>query len=501
MQSSLSPNASDTTNALLKILVNKIDNNTFPAQEAVLPVWTGPSSTIIWIQTLAYTSLSSSLLAAFGAVLGKQWLGHFKTSRFGRGALHERCQRRQQKLDGLETWHFSTIIATLPVFLQLSLLFFGIALAANMWIQQHTIASVIMATTSFGFLFYLFTVVASLKSPDCPFQTPVSTMLQHILIAAFNLFGGKKWEENPKCWASFLDASQRYSRRAIYNTKVLLTKSIEIFGVWLSRLLLTLRHRSLAYDPEVAADSTQSGGTGDVLGQLPAASDATGEQTASFEVLDLGFPRLLYEASRENENQCSAIQWILETSTDTDVITAAARMVPEIEWPEDVLDTLYRLHSQFYACFDSTRHMLPLAQARAAACLKAMCHLHMERNLGDGLHLQPDGHVYSPYTHGSTFRMPPDHDFLVLYCATNEPLNLDITSLSTSDRMWLAHVFTYRLNNGENQPHLVAFVVDFVRICLSPESPSRLIADCLLLAGMLVGLRIDGGFLVKLDKK
>ena len=163
MQSSLSPNASDTTNALLKILVNKIDNTTFPAQEAALPVWTGPDSTTIWIQTLAYTSLSNSLLAAFGAVLGKQWLGHFKTSRLGRGALHERCQRRHRKFVGLETWHFSTIIATLPVFLQLSLLFFGIALAADMWIQQHTIASVIMATTSFGFLFYFFSVVASLK--------------------------------------------------------------------------------------------------------------------------------------------------------------------------------------------------------------------------------------------------------------------------------------------------------------------------------------------------
>ena len=117
LQTSLSPSASDTTNALLKILVNKIDNMTFSSQEAALPVWTGPSSTMIWIQTLAYTSLSSSLFAAFGAVLGKQWLGHYKISRFGQGALHERCQRRQQKLDGLKEWHFDTILATLPIFL------------------------------------------------------------------------------------------------------------------------------------------------------------------------------------------------------------------------------------------------------------------------------------------------------------------------------------------------------------------------------------------------
>lgn len=143
------------------ILINKIDNATFPMQE--LPVWTGPSSTTIWIQTLAYSSLSSSLLAAFGGVLGKQWLGYFKTSRFGRGALHERCQRRQQKLDGLEAWYFSTILATLPIFLQLSLLFLGIALAADIWTLQHTVASVIVTTTAFGVIFYFFTIVSSLK--------------------------------------------------------------------------------------------------------------------------------------------------------------------------------------------------------------------------------------------------------------------------------------------------------------------------------------------------
>jgi Family of unknown function (DUF6535) len=128
-------NPSDTTNTLLKILINKVDNGTFPGEEPLLPDSTGPSPTNIWIQTLAYTSLSMSLLGAFGALLAKQWLGHYKTARFGRGALHERCKRRQQKLDGLDTRHFRTIIASLPIFLQVSLLFFGIALAANIWTQ------------------------------------------------------------------------------------------------------------------------------------------------------------------------------------------------------------------------------------------------------------------------------------------------------------------------------------------------------------------------------
>ena len=220
MESSLSPNPSDTTNSLLMILINKIDNNTFPPQEASLPVWNGPSSTSIWVQTLAYTSLSTSLLAAFGAVLGKQWLGHYKTSRFGRGTLQERCQRRQKKLDGLEAWHFSTIIATLPIFLQMSLLFFGISLAANIWSQQHTVASVIMVTTSFGLIFYFFTVVASLKSPECPFQTPVSTVLQSLRNAV-----RKEGEEHPKSWVGFLNRFLVFVEGTFETVQRIITKS------------------------------------------------------------------------------------------------------------------------------------------------------------------------------------------------------------------------------------------------------------------------------------
>ena len=97
---------------------------------------------------LAYTSLFTSLLAAFGAILGKQWLTHFKTSRFGEAVLYEHYKIRRRKLDEMKRWHLSTIMATLPTFLQLSLLFFGIALAENIWIHQHTIPSMVMAATA-----------------------------------------------------------------------------------------------------------------------------------------------------------------------------------------------------------------------------------------------------------------------------------------------------------------------------------------------------------------
>lgn len=124
--------------------------------------------------TDTYASLSTSLLAAFGAGLAKRWLAYFKTSRFENCySAEQRCKQRQQKLDGLKVvWHFNTVIATFPILLQLSLFFFGITLASHIWTQQHAVASVITATTTLGIVFYLFTILASLKWPDCPFQTP-----------------------------------------------------------------------------------------------------------------------------------------------------------------------------------------------------------------------------------------------------------------------------------------------------------------------------------------
>ncbi|KAG1852217.1 hypothetical protein F4604DRAFT_1539623, partial [Suillus subluteus] len=75
MESNLSPDPSDTTNALLKQLVYIGLGNLAaagPAPADPVSTWS-PAAPTLWIQTIAYASLSMSLLAAFGAVLGKQW--------------------------------------------------------------------------------------------------------------------------------------------------------------------------------------------------------------------------------------------------------------------------------------------------------------------------------------------------------------------------------------------------------------------------------------------
>ena len=183
-------------------------------------------------------------------------------------------------------------------------------------------------------------------------------------------------------------------------------------------------------------------------------------------------------------------------------------MLPEIEWPagDDVTGVLDRLQSHFYACFDATRLVLPQSQARAVACLKAMCHLYTERDL----HLlfgflswnsnYAWQKIYSRIDH-QWYNIHPDQDYQVLSCAIGEPDVLDITSFSVSDRTWMAHMFTHRLHSRVNDPYLVTDVINFIEICLDSTSSQRLQADCLLLAGMLIGLSVDRRHLARLDKR
>ena len=127
---------------------------------------------------LLYASLSMSLLAAFVAMLGKQWLNRFL--RHTGGSMVERCGDRQCKFDGLEKWQFRLFIESLPVMLQIALLLLTCGLSRYVWSVNVFVACIIISFTAFGFLFYIGIVVAGTSSYGCPFQTPASRLLQYI---------------------------------------------------------------------------------------------------------------------------------------------------------------------------------------------------------------------------------------------------------------------------------------------------------------------------------
>jgi len=125
----------------------------------------------VQVQAILFASLAASLISAFLAMLGKQWLNRY-VSVEDRGSVIERSQSRQWKLDGIVGWYFDQVMELLPLMLQAALLLLGCALSHYLWEINATIVLVVLGVTSFGVLFYLFIVVAGAASVSCPYQTP-----------------------------------------------------------------------------------------------------------------------------------------------------------------------------------------------------------------------------------------------------------------------------------------------------------------------------------------
>ena len=180
VQPQLQKDPNEETASLLRVLIHKIDNTTFGGDVPSLPQWTGPARMAVQVQSILYASLAASLFSAFLAMLGKQWLNRYASIDM-RGSAIERSQDRQRKLDGIVRWYFNHVLESLPLMLQVALLLLGCALSRYLWDINTAIASVVVGVTSFGVLFYLFIIAAGVISNGCPYQTPWTSIIRHLL--------------------------------------------------------------------------------------------------------------------------------------------------------------------------------------------------------------------------------------------------------------------------------------------------------------------------------
>jgi len=164
------------TAAYMRILIHTMNNSLFPDADPGSTTWTGPPPEIVTVQSLLYASLTTSLFAAFLAMLGKQWVNRYLRSRGGSAA--DKSRDRQRKLDGFEEWHFHLAIESLPVMLQLALLLLGCALSKYLWTISRTVAGVVVAVTIFGVTSYVFLTLAATIYYNCPYQTPPSILIR-----------------------------------------------------------------------------------------------------------------------------------------------------------------------------------------------------------------------------------------------------------------------------------------------------------------------------------
>ncbi|KAG8927407.1 hypothetical protein FRC02_008225 [Tulasnella sp. 418] len=178
----LKEDTSETTNNLLRTLILRAGQGS--SNEPILQLTNFKiTPRAIRVNVFFFTSLACSLFAAFGAVIGKQWLstykreGHLK-SKSGRGI------ERQKKYMGLERWKFQAVVETLPTLLQFSLFFFFIGLVDFLLPMNKIVVSIVAIFSLLCLLFWVATTVIGAVFPDSPFQTRLTAVLRRHLISS-----------------------------------------------------------------------------------------------------------------------------------------------------------------------------------------------------------------------------------------------------------------------------------------------------------------------------
>ncbi|KAG9043655.1 hypothetical protein FS837_009301 [Tulasnella sp. UAMH 9824] len=173
----LSPNPSDQTNNLLRLLVMRVDNNTLTPADLSPPF--SPNSTSIFVNCLLYASLSCSLLAAVGAMMAKEWLQSFNRS--GKtGPLEDQGKLRQRKFNGVEQWHLEAVTKFLPNLLLLSVILFFAGIGLFLFPINTAVAGTVVAFSGLGVILSGIAIVAGAISPLCPYQSASSNAVRRI---------------------------------------------------------------------------------------------------------------------------------------------------------------------------------------------------------------------------------------------------------------------------------------------------------------------------------
>ena len=385
IQPKLESDPNEQSAALLRAILLTLNRSAIPDESPTIPPTHEDTPDVVTIAScLMYASLLVSLLAAFIAMLGKQWLNRYL--RNTGGSMVERCGDRQRKLEGLERWPFHTFVESLPVMLQLALLLLACGLCRQMASVNTPVASVLIALTTLGVLFYLGIIVAGASSYECPFQTPASTALRnswkkiqprmspvvhHVTCALHNLWDVVLCQALRT--ALRLPLKLGVWRRFHYPHPPSIGEDLPTprFPV-ISNLWRKVRFRisPVVLPLPLALTSTL---------RSPSPSSIQNSSRSSQEFTPRLTPKDLAAFPRINGSDARCASWILNSITDLEAVDAAVRLAGTIRWFEgqtDVKPPYDPIVIVFEACFDAAGNVYPGQKDRAYYSLKAILWIH-----------------------------------------------------------------------------------------------------------------------------
>ena len=471
MQSDLKPDYEQMNNSLLEMILNATTGNLPADYAASVPRWTGPDPTIVQVQCIFYATLCATLLASFLAMLGKQWLTRYRQSET-HGSTADRSRVRERKLSGVETWKFHLVMECLPVIIQCALVLLGFALSRYLWGISRSVSSVVIGFTSFGLLFYLLIVTASIFSFDCPFQTPFS------LVVRFGIGLAVPY------WRSL---------RQTLGSKPQLRQ---------------LGTRGVQHDPPLSMNTVGRGHELEVsIATLTSIAPAAVQFPWSVT------PLFLQGTGGEVDRlDARCITRMFTMSTDVDVVTSIMDFIPEIIWHGGIkMVPLKRIYDILMDCFDFSGQspvVIPRSRDLAYLSARAFVHIELQRRCitqyeehkqGSWRALCASHRLLSLTDHGSDGDLKTVLFMVDMTLGYESGFPWEETQMAPPHRAWMSHVFLYK---AWYEGQVSEVVMDFVEDSMSAKPPSDIvITDCLFIIGLMIGVPFHVGDITVRDKR
>ena len=175
---SLSPNPSDTTNALLTQITQQLVNISSGTPLTIVAAQSSqpfkPTASAVRVNVLWFLSLVLSLSCALSATLMQQWTRRYQEFSQSHGAPHKRGRIRAYIFDGISRFRMTRAVATMPMLLHISVFFFFAGLIDFLFPVDTTVSYFTLGWVVTFALAYAVLTVLPILVLNCPYGTPLS---------------------------------------------------------------------------------------------------------------------------------------------------------------------------------------------------------------------------------------------------------------------------------------------------------------------------------------
>ena len=204
------------------------------------------------------------------------------------------------------------------------------------------------------------------------------------------------------------------------------------------------------------------------------------------------------------------VAWMFDRSLDSDKVTVILDFIPDIVWHSGIcnvpISTVFRIFESCFSYSDGNAALIPRLWDRAYASGRALVHLAIQRKcIGE----TPD--PLKEFRSGQRSYSWRSYDknldsilsLVDRLLGNKQPINWSGYKFSNPHQRWLSHILLYQAwDHLCYSPKLPDEVQEFVTLALSASDVHpAVVADCLFIISLLVGLPLHVDDLAVVDKR